>query len=674
MSMCCFQHVGTLCLYGNNAMQRESIGFTDGAPTQSKDTVVNNAIRLDGVEVKASRNSKELSSSVPVRSFDRNKIAKLGITDFTDAVNRMPGVVVRDYGGAGGMKTVSVRGFGAQYTGVSYDGIMLSECQNASIDIARYSLNDVSSISLTLGDGNDIFVPAKNSSSASLLEIQTMDRKEGMTALLKLGSFGYVNPFLSYKKRISDKLFLSVSAEYTYSENDYPFTLENGEIKTRERRTNSQMNSAHGEINLFWNISKYSDVQGKVYYYDNNRELPGIVRYYTDLSDENLHDKNFFSQLKYNIFHADKISVKWLGKFNWASSEYRNGLYKDGSLDATYWQREAYSSLCVLYNPCRNVSFDYSIDYSYNNLNSSKETDQKPYRNTILQSITAKYQSDRFTAIARLLHSKYINNVRVADAEPAKNIHRFSPSISISYRLLKEMPWYVRASYKNIFRSPTFNELYFYHYGSTDLLPESTNQINVGFAMSNGVKTESEINYSFTLDAYINNVSNKILAVPYNMFVWRNINVEKVHGKGIEASLNLEKDLNKKHAINLNASYTFQRIMNASNEHSQYYKYQIAYTPKQFGSVSLGWNNPWINVVTHVIASSNRWTNNEHYDGTCIDGYVECGISFMRSFTIDRSSIDARLDIKNIFDKQYCIVAKYPMPGRAFMLSVAYKY
>lgn len=38
------------------------------------------------------------------------------VTSTADALRRMPGVLVRDYGGAGGMKTVSVRGMGSQHT------------------------------------------------------------------------------------------------------------------------------------------------------------------------------------------------------------------------------------------------------------------------------------------------------------------------------------------------------------------------------------------------------------------------------------------------------------------------------------------------------------------------------------------------------------------------------
>ena len=40
-----------------------------------------------------------------------------------------------------------------------------------------------------------------------------------------------------------------------------------------------------------------------------------------------------------------------------------------GANDATYWQREAYTSEALLYTPDNHWSFDYSLDYAFNNLN-----------------------------------------------------------------------------------------------------------------------------------------------------------------------------------------------------------------------------------------------------------------------------------------------------------------
>jgi hypothetical protein len=107
----------------------------------------------------------------------------------------LPGITLRDYGGAGGMKTVSVRGFGAKHTGVCYDGVMLSECQSGEIDLSRYSLDNVDNLTLTVGDNSDIFQPARQATTPATLTIQTLrqpstDRRPHLTAQLKAGSFG----------------------------------------------------------------------------------------------------------------------------------------------------------------------------------------------------------------------------------------------------------------------------------------------------------------------------------------------------------------------------------------------------------------------------------------------------------------------------------------------------
>ena len=89
----------------------------------------------------------------------------------------MPGITLTDYGGAGGLKTVSVRGFGSKHTLVVYDGVGLSNNQSGSIDVSRYSLDNVSDMALVVGDGDDIFQPARNMASAASLRNTSPNEK-----------------------------------------------------------------------------------------------------------------------------------------------------------------------------------------------------------------------------------------------------------------------------------------------------------------------------------------------------------------------------------------------------------------------------------------------------------------------------------------------------------------
>jgi len=639
------------------------------------DTITDRVHQLREVTITESRRQHEVKSTAPLYIIDREQMLTLGVTDVADALHRIPGVTLRDYGGAGGLKTVSVRGFGAKHTGVSYDGILLSDCQSGEIDLSRYSLDNVEQLSLVIGDNDDIFIPARNASTSAVLNIQTIgmpdaDSKPHLTAQMKVGSFGYVNPFLRYEQNLNENLAFSVAGEYTYAENDYPFELRNVTVVTHEQRTNSRMNQGHAEMNLVWKIDNLNTLSGKIYYYDNNRQLPGQVHYYTDVNKETLRDRNFFAQVQYLKRSLSGLSLKWNTKFNWNASIYHDPLTPNNYNDASYWQREAYTSVAVLYVPSESWAFDYSGDLAFNNLNGSAErtVSNNPFRLSLLQSLTAKYHSGRLTALARLLHSVYLNESKGGPS--ARNMRKLSPSVSLSYKLLEDEELLLRASYKNIFRSPTFNESYYFHYGSTDLLPETTDQLNLGVTW---LRESDQWGVNMTLDGYYNHVNDMIVAVPYNMFIWTCVNVGKVNVLGADVTVQASRQLAEGHSLQFSGSYSYQQAENRTNSESPYYGNQIAYIPKHSGSAAVGWDNPWANLSVHLTGVSSRWANNQHYEGTEIEGYWDMGLTVYRHFRWKDQCLEARMDVKNVLNKQYEIVRFYPMPGRSWQVSVKYQ-
>lgn len=626
---------------------------------------------LQEVMVTETRHQHALRSTAPMYVVDRKDMTVMGITNMADALHHLSGVTLRDYGGAGGMKTVSVRGFGAKHTGVSYDGVMLSECQSGEIDLSRYSLDNVDYLALTIGDNSDIFIPVRNATTPATLTIQTLrqpsdDHRVHLTTQLKAGSFGYLSPFLRYEQCLSDKLSVSFVGEYVYARNDYPYTIKNGVETIHDERNNSQMNSGHAELNFLWDMGHESLLSGKAYYYDNDRQLPGQVFYYSNTSRETLRDRNVFGQLTYQKRWDERLSLKWLAKYNWTASLYDDGMVANWSQDGHYYQREAYTSACLLYTPANHWAFDYSADYAFNNLSSTLPTDTRPYRHTILQSATAKFYKGQLTLMARLLHSLYLNDAK--DGEGAENMRRLSPSFSLSYGITPQLR--LRASYKDIFRAPTFNENYFFHYGNKFLNPEDTKQLNVGVTYAAMSSQDTEL--SATADLYYNRVTDMIIGVPYNMFVWTCVNVGKVNVLGLDATAKASRRFGH-HKLTATANYSLQQARNRSNAESPYYNNQIAYIPLHTGAASLGWENPWTNFSVSAHAVGERWASNEHLSDTKISGYSELNLTVWRQFHIGRAKAEIRGDIKNLLNKQYEIVKSYPMPGRSWQLTLKLK-
>lgn len=633
---------------------------------------------LPDLDVLSSKDKKKLSSSSPLHEIDAESIRLTGITDISDAMRRMPGVNLRDYGGAGGLKTVSVRGLGSEHTAVIYDGVALSDCQSGQIDLARYSIDNVKAISLYAVDNDDIFIPARAAASSSSLYVSSFTAPGSdesdfhMKAQMKAGSFGYYNPYLRISDGNQKGFSYSANAEYIHSENDYPFTLKNGTLVTREKREHSKMNSWTGELNGRWRFGGSSTLTGKLYYYDNSRDLPGPVIYYVSKSNEHLRERNFFGQLQYRGRLSSVLSLAATGKFNWSTSHYEDvdGKYPGGKLDDYYIQRETYLTGALLYTPLPGLSFDYSADWIFNNLTSNLPTAIRPYRHTILQSVAAKWNYGRFSLMARGLYSIYINEAKDGDA--GKNYNRLSPAVSVSVKPMEDVSLYLRGSYKNIFRMPTFNEAYFDNYGSINLDPEVTDQFNIGFTYGAPfIPWLSDLTVSW--DGYINHVRNKIVAVPYNMFIWTMTNLGKVRVFGMDATISATFDLTSTHSLLLTGSYSYQRAQPRTNPESLEWMKQVAYIPLNSGSASLSWLNPWVNVALHAIGSSARYTTNQNVPSTRVDGYIDTGISLFRKFPVGRNSFEVRGEVLNLFNTQYEIVARYPMPGRNWKFTLEFE-
>lgn len=619
------------------------------------------------------RQNRTATSAAPLFNIGADKINRFSITDVGNAVKRLPGVNLRDYGGAGGLKTVSVRGLGAAHTAVVYDGVTLSEARNGEIDLSRYSIDNLSNITLRVGDNDDIFQPARSSASAASLSFTTApatgDDSLHLTAKARAGSFGYVSPYLKVTKGFGEKCAANISADFMRADNRYPFRLRNGNTYTIEHRNNSKAQALNTEANITFAPRPGSSITTKLYYYDSRRHLPGPVIYYNDENRERLTERTAFWQSTYRTSFSPTVAFQANAKFNWDASLYSdtNGKYPGGKLNQNYYQREAYASAAALWAPVQGWSFTYAADYAYNGLTSNLATENHPWRNSVLQSLSARWKNAHLTVTARALGSIYRNGSR--SGQPAKNANRLSPSASLSYRPLASRNLFLRLSYKSIFRMPTFNECYFYHYGSPDVKPENTDQLNAGITWQ-CAPAEWLNSLTLTGDVYISSVKDKIVAVPYNMFIWTVVNLGKVRGKGTDLTLSADFVPAKGHSVLLAANYSYQRMAPRTNPESNDYGKQVAYIPRHSGGASLSYENPWVNIAANFTATSSRFTSNENLPQTRLGGYADTGAAIYRPFRLGRCTLEGRLDILNIFNRQYEVIARYPMPGRSFRATV----
>lgn len=631
--------------------------------------------QLSEVEVVERVRTATNRAGVPVQLITKENIQRLGMQDLSEAVKRFSGVAVKDYGGIGGLKTVSIRGFGAQHTAVSYDGIAITDVQSGQVDLSRFSLDNVEQISLTIGQSDEIFQTAHLFASAGVISIKTSkpvfkDKSYGFNAKLGGGSFGLFTPSFQYNQKLSPLFALSARADWVSAKSEYPFIHINGNLRTAEKRKNSDIQSLRLESNLYGELGG-GQFNAKLYYYDSERGLPNSLIHYNPYAKERLWNNNFFAQAHYNKDINQQIAVQSAVRYSYNFRRYRNidSAFPEGFEEDRNTQQEYYLSAGIRYTPVTSFSISLNSDITRNSLVNNFTNAALPVRFTSLTVLAMQYQTSRLTAVGSLL-ATYINDEVKNGAKPAAR-KRLSPAASISLRPFEESNFRIRASVKDIFRVPTFTDLYYLRMGNTALIPERALQYNVGVTWAG---ENSLFHYlSLSADVYYNKAEDKIVAIP-TMNIWKMRNQSEVESKGFDVNLQSERIIAPEFKALLSASYSYQKAIDVTDASEPEYRQQIQYTPKHSGTASVAFENPWVNVAYSLTAVDKCYFGSQNIKINEVAGYVEHNLSLNRPFLIRGIRLNMQFELLNLTDKTYQIVAGYPMPGRSWRLNMTFNF
>ncbi len=637
---------------------------------QSQDSVQN----LTPFTISAPSRPRISSNIGQLQSINASTLQRLNAIQLSDAVKYFAGTTVKDYGGIGGLKTVSVRGFSASHTGIFIDHIPTSNAMNGQIDLGKYSLDNVNEIRLSNDNFSSDLQTASYYAKASQLGIFTttpgfdLDKKTRAELALKVGSFGLFNPKLNIEQRIWKNQALSLNADLQKSKGDYTFKLVNGQTTTTETRSNSEVETYRVDLKWQnWGASRHRYFV-KANYYQSNRQLPGAVILYNRSSNQDLRDEEKSLQGQYSYRFRDSTKILFNAKTSELFSHYINRNYLGSQpLDNQFWQRENFLSGAVQSRVFSGFQASLSSDLFYHKTTSNLQRYAYPTRLTSLTNLVLNYTFRSLFFYGNLSNVSTFEKAK--STAVAKNLNRLSPTLGVHYRQSSLSPFSARFFYKETYRIPTFNELYYTNIGNTNLVPELAQQWNAGFTLEN---SKNANDYAvISIDGYFNTISDKIVAIPTNnLFTWSMKNIGEVRGFGLDAvfkgGVECRKNLNLFGEIN----YTFQDARDVSDKTTASFDKQIPYTPKHSGSVILGVET-WLTAQYNLLFSGERYTSGANSESSRLEPYFDHGISLSKRFYIKKINLRMSFEILNFTNKNYEIVAYYPMPGRYYRLGVA---
>lgn len=629
------------------------------------------SVNLDSVSVSANR--IDIKENAP--SGDKLNIKHLrtiNTQNVGDAAKFLGGVLVKDYGGLGGIKTVSVRGLSSNHTAVMYDGVNLFDNQSGQIDLSKYSLSSINSLSLANAQFNSNLPTATSLASASSVNLET--KKPNMSSKklvgdmgITYGSFNLFNGNMFLASKVTNKDIVTLMVDVINTNGRYPYRLYYGNNQTlsseRLKRENNDMFASHGEINWFHTFSSRQSLKAKAFYYYSDRGLPSSVSLYYQNSKQRLWNKNFFAQTDYTFLTNDRLTYKNYLKVDWNYTRYidPNFLGGENGQDDNYTQKLAYINNAISYKFKENLFATVTNDLSYNSLDYTI-LETTPKRFSSLSAVILNYKYKKVIITANVIHSLYndwFNSFK-------KSVNHLSPFISIRY---EKKIWTTTLFYKNIFRMPTFNELYYRRLGNTDLKPEKTNQIS--WANVWAFKFDNFI-FEPEIDLYYNNVRDKIVAIPQNQFLWSMLNYGKVNVYGADFKINLNYIVNQCLKADIKLNYSHQKAIDI-DKLSYTYKQNLPYMPENILSLIFGVDYKTWHFGYTCLAVDKRWSLQENASENILKAYTDHTMILSYTHGIKSCGIEKLIftaSINNIFNHQYEVIRSYPMMGRNFNFKI----
>jgi outer membrane cobalamin receptor len=634
--------------------------------------------RLDEVIISAQRAPSETRTAAPTQVVDAERIEHLGAVQLSDAVKTLAGITLKDYGGVGGVKTVSSRGLGSQFSAVTIDGIPVDDSQNGQVDLGRYTLGNTAYISFSQGQEQSSLLSARAYAAGNVLNMETAEPQFWPGEHVKLkagiegGSFGFFSPTAMWEQRWSKRLKTSFYANYLRSDGDYPFTLyytaSHKDSSSVERRKHSAVWMATADGNLFYTFGEGNTLVTKVHYMRGMHEFPGSVSLHSvAVSEQESHEELAFVQTRWRL-ERESWSGQLLGKIRYSDDQYDDGERKTHD---SYRQREAYLSGSYHRELTQRLAFSLVADGSVSHLASHHNIGSNPHSDVTRLNLAAVaeavYNGDRLGARAHLLLTDIRDRINDVDSIPL--YRRLTPFVSLMYKIGDATT--ARLFYKQSYRVPTFGELYYYQIIPWDLRPELANQVNIGITHARSMQLSTvDIDFSATLDGYYNRVKDKIVAKPTgSMYYWSIENCDLVDILGVDATADFHLS-----PFTFHLNYSFQYAVDHTKEGGKTYGHQIVYIPRHSGGGSLRWENSWVNVGATVIAVGHRYSEAQNTSDSRLPAYCDITLSVDRSFDLRIGTLAIHASVLNLFDTQYEIIATYPMMGRHWKVGVRYEF
>ncbi len=637
------------------------------------------AFAADLGEITVTGGSEQVSEKAPssfttvVKPNERTDANKTAI----ELISEAPGVVAKQFGGAGQYSTVTIRGSSAEEVSVYIDGIKINSPTGGGVDFSSIPVEQIERIEVIRGGGTSEFGP---DAIGGVINIITKKAEPGVQVAIK-PSYG---SFESFKTSESltigrESLDLVLSHTHSQSKGDYTFKSATAKLDGRQvsggktfTRLNNNFISEDGlaKLNVF--PSDDSKIELVNDFYFTSRGIPGTEEETTVLYPTNPLDAH--ERIYRNISGAkfeqgglfDGVLTTTLGLTN--NFEYDKFTDKTPAIGAAIDIRTRTNTLspnasakAVFSNDHVTNSTTLRYDFEWDHLK-----DSSAYSSTPLTGSKGRYLNGMMLQDEVWLFKERFLITPSAVYERASDFgNGYGAKIGTEIKPVKFLT--LKSNFQRSFRFPNFSELYYpdqgYIRGNPNLDAELAYNLDAGFHI--------DTPFAWCEAAYFwNNIKNQIIWVPVSATTVEPVNTFDAISKGVEVSAKATPV----EPVQISGSYTWNDAKYKSSQQ------RLPGRPEHTANGKLSLSQKLGEAFSGGVYSSIQWTssipvNAQNTVFLAGRSNIDAGVSVR--YAPQRSTIGyytLNVDAKDITNVQIYDARGFPLPRRSFFVSLGYNW
>ncbi|MBC8375414.1 MAG: TonB-dependent receptor plug domain-containing protein [FCB group bacterium] len=580
-------------------------------------------LRMESVEVEGQSIAHQNVTVLGHHTKTQGSVA----TDHKNMLARIPGISIKSYGGPAGISTLSMDGGPSSHTIVRVNGIDISSSQNGEADLSQLPLPFIESMSYIPYD----ITQSGDGGIDGVVKLETGDQRTHLN--LSQGSFGHRAYDIYLNNQISG-FWTSLQVGQRQEGGNYPVNWDGNQ----SLRENNQLDQKFAALtlrkmirtDLYWQLTAMSSHQ--------SRGVAGLL-----WSPDTISHRN------------DQLTL--LGSsLGW--------IRQNGSSHLHFSARNSDENYV---NPYLNVSSDHHLRGYYINLKDERDLGERLELNTdlrynldeIISSSTSNHLRNSYNgSLAPTI--RILKNIRVT---PTLKFH-FSPElyneilndfqiqIPLNWGPLTQLAW----SQGEVFKYPTFNDLYWEPGGNPDLEPEETSVTTL--------QSRFDFRYMGSLHLqWQKKVSNNLIQWMPVLSYWQPGNVQSATRESRKALWQYDLP-----GYRFSAFAHHSLIQTLDHERNL----PLRYAPEQTSALGFTWTPLQFEINMQYNYISDRISMYGYPEDVIIDATGLWTGSVAHTWNGKLGQLTLVISADNLEDTSYETIKGYPEPGRSYRISTKF--